>query len=192
MTRKLLLVLAALSLTTAGCSIALKGGAHSFHSSEIESLRDKPALSVWELEFGVYEFAEGRGDLALAFGFPEGPDWTDFQDFRLTSRYHVSRENRVSPYVGGGVGWYRWFTKQDATIRPEYCTGYWAVYGCTLSENVTLSSGFFPHVVAGFDVRLKSNVDFLVEGRHDFGKEDGWLDFGSDQIVIGIRGRINR
>ena len=192
MTRRLLAVLAALALTTAGCSIALKGGAHSFNSSEIENARDKPALSVWELEFGVYEFAKGRADLAVSFGAPEGPDYTDFQDYRLPSRYLVSPDRRVSAYVGGGIGWYRWFTKQDATIRPEYCTGFWALYGCTLTEDVTLSSGFFPHVSAGFDFRLTDSVDFLVEGRHDFGKTDDGLDFAGDQIVIGIRGRLNR
>jgi len=192
MPRKLLLVLAAIAVMTAGCSIAVKSGVHSFRSPEIESTRDRPALSVWELEFGVYEFAEGRADLAFAFGVPEGPDWTDFQDFRLTSRYNVSHQNRVSPYLGGGIGWYRLFTKRTYTIAAPDCTGIYLLQGCVLIEDVTLSSGFFPHVVAGFDVRLTSNVDFLVEGRHDFGKKDGALDFGSDQIVIGIRGRFNR
>jgi hypothetical protein len=190
--RGLLVILAAGAVMAAGCSVALKGGVHAFESGEIAGARDRPTLSVWELEVGVYEFAEGKADLAVALGFPEGPDWTDFQDYRLTSRYHVSHESRFSPYLGGGIGWYRWFTAQDTTISPEYCSGLWLLYGCVLTDDVTLSSGYFPHVVAGFDIRLSSSVDFLIEGRHDFGKTDGDLDFASDQIVIGIRGRLNR
>jgi len=72
------------------------------------------------------------------------------------------------------------------------CYGGYLLYGCVLTEDLTLSSGFYPHLAAGFEVRLTSSVDFLVEGRHDFGKTDGALDFGADQVVIGIRGRLNR
>lgn len=192
MTRTALVVLLFIAVAGSGCTIALKSGIHAFDSSEIASARDRPTLSVWEIEFGVYEFAERRADLAVSLDAPEGPDWTDFQNFRLTSRYHVSPDKRVSPYLGGGIGWYRWFTKREVTIPPELCTGYWLIYGCTLTENVSLSSGLFPHAVAGFHVRLAPSVDFLVEGRHDFGKTDEGLDFGSDQIVIGIRGRLDR
>jgi len=193
MTRRLPIILVATVLmASSGCSIAIKGGVHSFDSPRIEGLRDRPTVSVWEMEFGVREFAGGRADLAVSFGAPEGPDWTDFQDFRLTSRYNVSPGARVSPYLGGGFGWYQWFTKRSYAIPLEDCVGLYELYGCILSEDVTLSSGFFPHAVAGFSVRLTPTVDFLVEGRHDFGKTDGALDFGSDQIVIGIRGRLGR
>ena len=51
--KSLLAFLIVLAPATAGCSIAVKGGSHTFTSTEIEKLRDKPTLSVWELEFGV-------------------------------------------------------------------------------------------------------------------------------------------
>jgi hypothetical protein len=187
----LLLLLAALFTTAAGCSIAVKGGVHSFNSSEIEDLRDTPTLSVWELEIGVYEFSNKRADLAVAVGLPEGPDGTDFQDFRATGRYHFRHERRLSPYVGGGVGWYRWFTKDSFVIPEPFCTWVISPDECTVQQSVELSSGLFPHATAGLNVGLKSNVDFVVEGRYDFAKEDEPFDFSAAQLVLGIRGRFN-
>jgi hypothetical protein len=186
----LVLLLSALALTAAGCSIAVKGGVHSFHSSEIEDLRDTATLSVWELEFGVYEFAGQRADLAVAVDLPEGPEGTDFQDFRVSGRYHFRHDRRWSPYVGGGAGWYRWFTKDSFTIPPEFCDWVISPEECTVLESVELSSGFYPHLTAGLNVGLGKSVDFVFEGRYDFAKRDGEYDFSSSQLVLGIRGRF--
>lgn len=189
---RILLVLS-LPLFLTSCSMALKGGVHRFSDDELQNLRDNPTFQVWELEAGLHEFHDRKVDLTLGVGFVESIPATDFQDFRLTSRYHFPNRTRVLPYVGGGVGWFRLFTR-DPFVIPLDCAG--APPGslealvCPRIEGEndrTLASGFYPHVVGGMRVGITESIDFVLEDRLDLARRDQGVNFDANQLTVGFR-----
>jgi hypothetical protein len=187
-----LTALIALSALSAGCSLAVKGGIHSYLDSEFEDLKERSSLEVWELEFGVSEFRDKQIDLSVSLDVPDAMRQTDFMNLRLTSRYHFRRKRRLSPYAGIGVGYYRWSTAAVVFVPEPYCYTEIDPYGCERLKSQTLSSGFFPHGVVGLGVRIRKGISVIVEDRVDFAKDDGAFDFDSNQLAVGCRIDLRR
>jgi len=178
-------------LLCCGCSVAIKGGRHVFRDDKIERLRSKPTLAAWEVDAGIHEFLQGRVELTGGIAVVSPPRGTEFADLRLTTRYYFQHRQRVSPFLGGGLGWYRWSQRriEDVPGCPE----------CAGSREGTLAQGFYPHVAAGMNVRASRGIDFVVEGRWDASKRDGSADleghrpeFDSHQIAVGVRFQLRR
>lgn len=177
-------------LFCSGCSIALKYGAQSFQDDLVDELVGGPSSDVWEFEVGVGEYLDRRVDLAVALDVLDAGG-TDFQDLRATSRYNFRRHRRLQPYVGAGFGWYEWKSDIVVFIPQPACFPALDPFACEREGNETLSSGLFGHAVVGLSTRVSNGVSFVAEDRLDFAKEDGPLDFGSNQITGGFRFRVS-
>jgi len=101
----------------------LKTGTHTWTHSELEDARDSAALQVTEIEVGLQEWRKHEIDLAFAADIVNARDDTGFQDLRVTSRYHFRKDRRFSPVVGGGIGWYRWDTKERLELQGNPFNG---------------------------------------------------------------------
>ena len=88
-------------------------------------------------------------------------------------------DGRRVPLSRDDEGWWRAEVPLDHGVR----------YGFVVdgSADTTLSSGYYPHLLGGVDMRLTDRIDLLLEGRYDFNKEDGPLEFDSAQIQAGVR-----
>lgn len=186
-------LIGALVLSCLGCSLAVKGGLHRFDNESLQQRRASSTVDVWELELGIREFKEGRVGLDFAIDLVEPPTGADFQDVRLTSRYRWRSAKRVSPFAGGGVGWYRWTSRRSVLVPEPFCfPDVFLGRTCIASQEQTISDGFYPHASAGFDVRITNVFDFVVEDRFDFAKDDQSVDFGSNQLMVGFRFQLQR
>lgn len=189
MNRRLALIVPlCLVLCGTGCSLAIKGGVHRFDNDGLQAARQDSTIEAWEIEGGIYSWLEGKVDLAGSVAIVEPPVTTEFVDLRLTSRYNWRQAKRFSPYLGGGAGYYRWSSRQAITI-PD-CTS--SGDPCILDTEETQASGAFPHIAGGFNIAVAKAIDVVIESRIDFAKKENGVDFGSKQLTVGVRFRMER
>ncbi len=120
-------------------------------------------------------------------------------DLRLAARFYPLRRDyqdhyhhfRISPYVGAGFGYY-WLIDTWETTHTEATEdlNFPGVYYTVTDEDdgtETFSKGFFPFLLAGFNVSVTSQCDLLVELQYDFSKKDDGIDLGGTIVMVGGR-----
>jgi len=189
MNRRLTLMIPlCLVLWGTGCSLAIKGGVHRFDQDGLQDSRNKSTIDAWEIDAGIYNWKEGRVELTGSATIVEPPRNTEFVDLRLTSRYNWRNARRFSPFLGGGAGYYRWSSRLSDTVpncRPNGDP-------CVFDTEQTIASGAFPHIAGGFNIAVAKAIDVVIESRVDFAKKDNGVDFGSKQLTVGVRFRMER
>ena len=183
-----LIALLCLVFCATGCSLAIKGGLHRFDNDGLQAARNSSTIEAWEIEGGIYNWLEGKVDLAASVAIVEPPVSTEFVDLRLSSRYNWRQARRFSPYLGGGAGYYRWSSREAITIPNCTSSG----NPCILNTEETRASGAFPHIVGGFNIAVAKAIDVVIESRVDFAKKENDIDFGSKQLTVGVRFRMER
>ena len=192
------LMLVALILTVPGCA-SVRGGRLAFDGDAAGPTTNGASVD-YEQHFG-YLTRDTRFDLSARIGvtfflndtgipasdgdaFPS--DGLSLSDLGLVSRFYPFGHRTLTPYVGGGLSWFRVFDTfkkytGTCTSGPGWtCRTY--VY-----EQETLGSGIYRQWHVGLLVPVAGNTSLVVEARKDGGKEGGGFLLDGTTILLGLR-----
>lgn len=114
-----------------------------------------------------------RGHLNTTLGDMPETEF-DMWDFHLTGRVHPLRTVRVtdwlglSPYVGGGVGYFRFNITNRS--KGSYAGSDWLFDYYEIDKDVDTAGSLYPHFVAGVEIPIAKN---LFQTTSTKGHEDG-------------------
>jgi len=205
--------IAALSLVAVcgaqdGRGLSLKAGTQTFTSP---LTGEETTRTRFELEVSTSRYADGRIDLALAFGGSSlgtlrdasttvedglitdafSVDELSVYDVRLAARFYPLGGGRrdLTPYVGAGLGYFRFVDCWDDTVSVTDTAS-----GITVTEAMsgmeTVADGFFPFVIAGLTMSLGDRAELFAELEYDLSKRDKGYDLGGPAYLIGCRVRF--
>ncbi len=195
-----------------GTGMAFKAGAQTL---EDPVDRDDTTRFRLELELSTPRFLDEHAEIALAFGgsslgshddkyvdvYDDGFIEEDYEtrlsifDVRLAARFYpLGDAGRVQPYVGTGVGYFRfiesWEYEYEETLEDPLFPGEYHTYHDDYDDTDTLADGLFCFVTAGVTFPLGSRGELILEFQYDFEKEDNGFDLGGPIYMIGGRLRF--
>jgi hypothetical protein len=110
----------------------------------------------------------------------------NLSDLGLVGRIYPFGHRVLTPYVGGGLSWFRVYdTFKEYTGTCPSSPGW--TCRTYVFEQETLGSGFYWQGHLGLLVPVAGNTSLVVEARKDRGKEGGGFLLDGTMILLGLR-----
>lgn len=189
-------------------SCSIKAANVTFSDEVVDKSRESASVDALNMELellGLFPTKEYYNrnlrtfDLIVGFTSVLEPPGSRFSsadlnlsDLYLTTRYFPFRYRfkKFLPYLGAGVGWYRYFVEFHEDVLSNCVIIGPETLLCekdTETTAETISSGYFPLAMIGANMHLFGNYDLVFEFRHDFNKENTGIDFSNNTLLFGIR-----
>lgn len=164
-----------------------------YNNSTTESSANMPTVDEVGADIILQDSKRALTTLGFATSFKVAEKNNTDTDLRQTevklmTRIKLVKNGIFKPYVGGGLGWYRYWSREKERVITG-CVLTTATSGlCTYynkNNDSTLSSGLFASAAAG--IRLGGRgTNYFIEYRQDFSKSDDFFDLNINAVTMGI------